>query len=50
MFIIMQKEGKINVIFNGHYESEVWGVKALMKPIKEKFKTDVEFIDVPTLI
>ena len=44
------KEGKINVIFNGHYESEVWGVKALMKPIKEKFKTDVEFIDVPTTI
>lgn len=44
------KEANINVIFGGHYETEVWGVKALMPVLKEKFKVKVEFIDVPTLI
>ena len=44
------KENKINVIFAGHYETEVWGVKALMPLLKEKFKVEVEFLDVPTLI
>ncbi|MBU0457530.1 MAG: Nif3-like dinuclear metal center hexameric protein [Nanoarchaeota archaeon] len=44
------KENKINVIFGGHYETEVWGVKALMPLLKEKFNVEVEFIDVPTSI
>ena len=44
------KESKINVIFNGHYESEIWGVKALMEPLKKKFKVKVEFLDAPTII
>jgi dinuclear metal center YbgI/SA1388 family protein len=44
------KEANINVIFGGHYETEVWGVKALMPVLKDKFKVKVEFIDVPTLI
>jgi len=44
------KEENINVIFAGHYETEVWGVKALMPLLKDKFKVKVEFIDVPTLI
>ena len=46
----MAKENKINVIFGGHYETETWGVKALMPLLKEKFNVDVEFIDVPTPI
>ncbi|MEK6845711.1 MAG: Nif3-like dinuclear metal center hexameric protein [Nanoarchaeota archaeon] len=46
----MAKESNINVIFGGHYETEVWGVKALMSVLKDKFKVNVEFIDVPTLI
>ncbi|MBT4935794.1 Nif3-like dinuclear metal center hexameric protein [Candidatus Woesearchaeota archaeon] len=46
----LAKEAKINVIFGGHYETEVWGVKALMSVIKRKFKVNVEFIDVPTSI
>ncbi|PIN76272.1 Nif3-like dinuclear metal center hexameric protein [Candidatus Woesearchaeota archaeon CG10_big_fil_rev_8_21_14_0_10_36_11] len=46
----LAKEAKINVIFGGHYETEVWGVKALMSVIKKNFKVNVEFIDVPTPI
>lgn len=42
------KEGKINVIFAGHYATETLGVKALMDVIKQKFDVDVEFIDIPT--
>lgn len=45
---IMAREGKINVIFGGHYETEVFGLKALMPLLKEKFKVEVEFIDHPT--
>ncbi len=46
----LAKENNINVIFAGHYETEVWGVKALMPVLKEKFNVEVEFIDVPTII
>ncbi len=44
------KENKVNVIFGGHYETEVFGVKALMPLIKEKYNVEVEFIDLPTLV
>ena len=44
------KENNINVIFAGHYETEVFGLKALMPLIKKRFNIEVEFIDVPTLI
>ena len=44
------KEGKINLILAGHYETETWGVKALMPLLKEKFGVETVFIDVPTLI
>lgn len=46
----LAQEAEINVIFGGHYETEVWGVKALMPVLKDRFKVKVEFIDVPTLI
>ena len=46
----LAKENNINVIFGGHYETEIWGVKALMPLLKEKFNVEVEFIDVPTII
>ncbi|MBU1111394.1 MAG: Nif3-like dinuclear metal center hexameric protein [archaeon] len=44
------KELQLTVIIGGHYKTEVWGVKALMPIIKEKFNVGVEFIDVPTPI
>jgi dinuclear metal center YbgI/SA1388 family protein len=46
----LAKENKINIIFGGHYETEVWGVKALMPLLKERFAVETEFIDVPTPI
>ena len=44
------KEAKINVIFGGHYETEVWGVKALMPLLKNSFKVQTVFLDLPTPI
>jgi len=44
------KELNLNVIIGGHYKTEVWGVKALMEVIKDKFNVEVKFIDVPTPI
>ena len=43
------KENGINVIFGGHYETEVWGVKALMPLLQEQFKVAVEFLDISHL-
>lgn len=44
----LAKEGKINVIFAGHYATETLGVKAMAKFINEKFKIETKFIDIPT--
>jgi len=46
----LSRENKINIICAGHYATEVFGVKALMQLVKEKFNVDVEFIDVPVPI
>ena len=42
------KEGKINVIFAGHYATETIGVQALSKVICEQFSVECEFVDLPT--
>lgn len=43
------KEARINVIFAGHYETEKFGVIALGKVLKNRFKDlDLEFIHCPT--
>ncbi|MDR0315821.1 MAG: Nif3-like dinuclear metal center hexameric protein [Treponema sp.] len=41
-------EGKINAIAGGHYSTEVWGVRAVMRHCAEELHIDTEFIDVPT--
>ena len=41
-------EGKLNMICGGHYCTEVWGVRELMKHCAQELKIDTEFIDVPT--
>jgi dinuclear metal center YbgI/SA1388 family protein len=43
----LSKENNFNIICGGHYATEVWGVKALMPLLKEKFNVEVEFIDNP---
>jgi len=42
------RESGINVVFAGHYNTEVFGLQALMKHIGEKYHMNVEFIDIPT--
>ena len=42
------KEKKINVIEAGHYNTEKFGVLALMKKINRKFDVETMFIDSPT--
>ncbi|MCL1931423.1 MAG: Nif3-like dinuclear metal center hexameric protein [Treponema sp.] len=41
-------EGKINMIAGGHYSTEVWGARAVMRHCTEELHIDTEFIDVPT--
>jgi dinuclear metal center YbgI/SA1388 family protein len=41
-------EGKINMIAGGHYSTEVWGARAVMRHCAEELHIDVEFVDVPT--
>ncbi|RMD79545.1 MAG: Nif3-like dinuclear metal center hexameric protein [Lentisphaerae bacterium] len=46
----LARELGIHVIFAGHYETETWGVRALMQPVSEKFHIDTEFLELETLI
>jgi len=41
-------EGKLNMIAGGHYSTEVWGVRAVMRYCAEELHIDAEFVDVPT--
>ncbi len=43
-------EGKINVLYLGHYHSETVGVKAVGKELAERFDIETVFIDEPTLV
>ncbi len=41
-------ENHINVIAGGHYQSEVFGVQAVMRMVKAEYGLDTAFIDLPT--
>jgi putative NIF3 family GTP cyclohydrolase 1 type 2 len=41
-------EGKLNMIAGGHYSTEVWGARAVMRHCAEELHIDTEFVDVPT--
>lgn len=43
----LAREGKLNVIAGGHYNTEKLGIIALGEKIREKFGMSVEFIDIP---
>jgi dinuclear metal center YbgI/SA1388 family protein len=43
-------EGKINVMYCGHYETETVGVRTLMKIVEKKFPVKTIFLDVPTMV
>lgn len=42
------KEQGVNIIFGGHYYTEIWGVLALQSLISETFSIETEFISAPT--
>ena len=42
------KDAKMNVIFLGHYASEIIGMKALAKVLAKKFGVKTVFVDMPT--
>ena len=44
----LAREGGVNVMFLGHYESETFGVRNLMRVVEEEFGVDTVFLDVPT--
>lgn len=41
-------EGRINVIFGGHYLTEVWGVKLLSEKLQAESGLEAVFLDIPT--
>jgi dinuclear metal center YbgI/SA1388 family protein len=41
-------EGKLNMVAGGHYSTEVWGVRAVMRHCAEELHIDTVFIDNPT--
>ncbi|MCP4676248.1 MAG: Nif3-like dinuclear metal center hexameric protein [Deltaproteobacteria bacterium] len=43
-------EGKINVLYLGHYHSETAGVRAVGLEIAERFDVETVFIDEPTIV
>jgi dinuclear metal center YbgI/SA1388 family protein len=43
-------EGKINVVYGGHYHTEKPGVMALGEFLSKKFGVETVFLDVPTLV
>jgi dinuclear metal center YbgI/SA1388 family protein len=43
-------EGKINVVYGGHYHTEKPGVMALGEFLSKKFGIETVFLDVPTLV
>jgi len=44
------KENKINIIFGGHYNTEIFGAREIIKHLKNKFRLQAEFIDCPSSI
>jgi dinuclear metal center YbgI/SA1388 family protein len=41
-------EGKINMVCGGHYNTESWGVRAVMQHCIKELGIEAEFVDVPT--
>jgi dinuclear metal center YbgI/SA1388 family protein len=41
-------EAKINVIFGGHYYTEVWGVMQVAQKVKDELGIEVTVLDIPT--
>lgn len=42
------KDSKRNVIFAGHHATEIVGVRALAGVLRDRFRVEAEFVDIPT--
>lgn len=38
----------LNILLAGHYQTEVWGVRALMPELAREFSVETKFVDIPT--
>jgi dinuclear metal center YbgI/SA1388 family protein len=41
-------EAKLNMVAGGHYNTEVWGVRAVMRHCASELGIETEFVDIPT--
>ena len=44
------KEGKINMICGGHYQTETTGINLVRQKVEKELKIPCEFIDIPTML
>lgn len=42
------QENKINILFGGHYQTEIQGINALKNELEKKFQLETCFFDLPT--
>jgi dinuclear metal center YbgI/SA1388 family protein len=42
------RQAGLSILLAGHYQTEVWGVKALMSILQEAFDVRTTFVDIPT--
>ncbi len=47
-FYHFTKEHRLNVLYGGHYETETFGVLALVEHLQQKFQLTFQFLDFPT--
>ncbi len=41
-------QAELSIMLAGHYQTEIWGVKALMPELEKKFGVQTRFVDIPT--
>lgn len=42
------QQANLSVLLAGHYQTEIWGVQALMPIIQKEFSLETRFVDIPT--
>lgn len=42
------QQAGLSIMLAGHYQTEIWGVKALMPELENRFAVQTRFVDIPT--
>lgn len=42
------QQAGLSIMLAGHYQTEIWGVKALMPELEKTFRVQTRFVDIPT--